>query len=309
MARERTTIPGWVGIVFAIIFLVILAALSQFLSKWLKLPEEGKDTLLWGTLGLVLGVALLAALIGVIVGRVVSNTAVVEATSRCEECLNHFIEAANRLREDLASAVGHSAECGLSIVNLRQCLDALGQIILQKTGALLITYGKMREIEGAVAPGSEVWVLTSALELEDTELRDVIRSNLKKRVKYKYLIPEERKALQGRMETLAQAWQRDCGLSADEASEQIQCFVVPGHYAYMTVIVYEALGDPATVLVKFPTSEVYPEQKYPLIYRVADKPRAGWSAFVESLQALIHKDSKCPERRQLSLKFTPTPTK
>jgi hypothetical protein len=149
--------------------------------------------------------------------------------------------------------------------------------------------------------------MTSALQLEGEELRQIIRDNFRKGIKYKYLIPKDEKRLHKNMIDLAKEWQRDCAMSAQAAQDQIQCFLVPKHFAYMTVLVYDPYSESPTVLVKFPTSEVYEQGKYPLIYKVDEKPQKAWKDFVDSLQEMISDDCTCAHMGKLRIDFCDIP--
>ncbi|MDD4872330.1 MAG: hypothetical protein PHR77_17400, partial [Kiritimatiellae bacterium] len=105
------------------------------------------------------------------------------------------------------------------------------------------------------------------------------------------------------MKTLAQQWQRECKLSKIDAARLIRCVLVPEHFAYMTVVIYNAVGQKPKVLVKFPTCAEYSEERYPLIYKVADAPDKAAEAFVKALSQLIEDNQHCQVVKHLDLGF------
>lgn len=168
---------------------------------------------------------------------------------------------------------------------------ALSDIYLGKFNHSIITYYDLLDIESKVEENGEIWVLTSALELENGELRDIIRSNFKNNIKYIYIIPREDLALRNTMTNMAIKWQLDCDLSKKDANRLIKCFLVPQHLVYMTVIIYNAQNrseeKPPTILVKFPTSSTYNKIKYPFIYKVDTEPKEAWETFIKAIMDLI----------------------
>ena len=77
----------------------------------------------------------------------------------------------------------------------------------------------------------------------------------------------------------------------------------PLHMAYMTVIIYDPYNIPPHVLVKFPTSEIYTKQEYPLIYKVESKPKEAWKVFVDALQSLLANERECVLTKQMDIDF------
>lgn len=186
--------------------------------------------------------------------------------------------------------------------SLEKSVAIMQDVLKTEFGKTIIDYSALKEIEGSVKEGGEIWVLTSALELENTELKETIRANFRKNIIYKYLIPND-SLLQNRMKKLAHDWQKDCGLSNEQAERQIKCYVVPKHFAYMTVIIYDPYSTQPTICVKFPTSRIYEAKKYPYIYKVDTEPKAAWEAFIQSLQELIDDSRSCQQTKPLPLGF------
>lgn len=176
--------------------------------------------------------------------------------------------------------------------------------VLEKFGRSIITYHDLVQIEGSVKNNRNIWVLTSALELEVDELKETINMNLRNGIKYTYLIPKDDTILQKRMKKLTLRWKKECGLSVEKAQKQIKCLLVPAHFTYMTVIVYEPYEKQATVLVKFPTSSIYEKEKYPFIYRVDTKPKEAWQSFVNNLEDLIDDNRECRLTESMNIDFT-----
>jgi len=260
-------------------------------------------------------VALIAALTGLIAGGVLNEHQIGEMVDGAKKAVAEFSREANDLKERLAglpaalSAIRENEANAVRTLE-RTCSELSAslkmhlQIVTEQFGQSLITYKGMAAIEASVSSGDDILILTSALELEEGELANIIRGNLSRGVKYTYLLPSEDLTIRERMQRLAAQWQHDCSLSRSDAEQRIKCILVPKHFAYMTVAVYSAYAKTPTVLVKFPVSPVFSENKYPLIYRVADKPEQAAKVFVDALQELIDESCGCTERQALSLRFS-----
>jgi hypothetical protein len=182
----------------------------------------------------------------------------------------------------------------------------LAALVIQRWGKLVIDVDKMVEIEAGVEEKADIWVLTSALEIEKQELSAAIHGNMKKGVKYTYIIPDTA-GHRYDMTKLALSWQKEAALSAQEATERIQCFCVPEHFVYMTVIIYNPRGktsNPPTVLVKFPASDIFPTKEYGLIYSVDRTKPEAWQTFVKALECHIFTPNLCGKVSRLSIQFT-----
>ncbi|MFC1561078.1 hypothetical protein ACFL4V_01225 [Candidatus Latescibacterota bacterium] len=293
MPITKIELPWWTGIVFGVIIVGIATTISVLLSKF-------DATNIFTAIVLVT----LSAISGAIVARFTASKQITDAEEDIKRKFNALEGQITKFQDEINKIIAQSEIC-------RNCANSLGlsvktvkQLIEGKFGESLITYEDLIQIEGIVENNREIWVLTSALQLESVELREVIYKNFKKGIKYKYLIPQEDKRLQKRMIDLAKEWQSSCNLSARDAQEQIQCYLVPKHFAYMTVIVYDPYKDTPTVLVKFPTSEFYEKEKYPLVYRVDTKPKEAWEVFVHSLQEMMDDPQKCVLTKQLSIDFS-----
>lgn len=193
-----------------------------------------------------------------------------------------------------------------------QSVDTIAQIAKGEFGKSIITYQDLAMIEKDVEERGEIWVLTSALELEIDQgaegLADIIETNLgKKKVKYIYFIPDEDDTLARNMKKLAITWQTTCKLTKKDATDQIRCYLVPKHFAYMTIVIYNAQNatnlEPPTVLVKFPLSDIYKKDKYPYIYRVETDTEKAWRPFLESLMYFNRDEPKCSASHQLPIEF------
>ena len=294
-----SALPWWVTIPATIIFLLVLSGLNVVLSKIF----EFKPAIIWQSYLLISIVIISSAIIGALVARLTAS----QQITRAEDELNlkyddvkKLLTSVQRQAEDMKkqSLICQNYGNSLSLV-----VSTLKQVIQGKFGEALITYEDLKQIENSVRNNTDIWVLTSALELEDNELKQVIISNFKKGVKYKYLIPAEDRVLQQIMKALALDWQKTAELSVAQANQQIQCYLVPQHFAYMTVIIYDPYKSPPTVLVKFPTSEFYQKEKYPLIYRVDSKPKEAWNIFLEAFQDLIDDGRKCKLTQPLKFDF------
>ena len=193
-----------------------------------------------------------------------------------------------------------------------QSVDTISQIAKGKFGKSIITYQDLAMIEKDVERDGEIWVLTSALELERDEgaegLADIIKINLKdKKIKYIYFIPDNDDVIARNMKKLAVEWQKSCKLTKKAAKEQIRCYVVPNHFAYMTIVIYNAQNatnsKPPTVLVKFPLSDVYKKEDYPYIYRVETDTDKAWRPFLQSLMYFNTASSICQASHPLPIEF------
>lgn len=184
----------------------------------------------------------------------------------------------------------------------------LEQIVKGALRESLIDYRELVRIEGGVRENARIWVMTSALELEEEELREVIRGNFRKGVCYTYLIPKEPLYLRRRMRQLAKQWQQDCGLSPEEADRQIECYLIPGHCVHLTIAVYDPGNTkmPPTVVIKFPTSKLFTQEKYPLCYCVDKEPPAAWQVFLQIFEELMGSAAGgvCPNVERLEIEFS-----
>jgi len=292
-------LPWYITIPVTVICLLLLAAINIVLSKIFEFKSE----IIWQSYLLICIVVISSAVIGAIVARLTASQQINHAENDLKERFDNLkglIEIAEKKVDDIKN---QSLVCQNYSNSLSLAVTTLRQIIQGEFGKSLITYEDLKQIENSVANNAEIWILTSALELEDNELKDVIISNFKKGVKYKYLIPKEDLILQRRMKELALEWQTNSGLSLDQAKQQIQCYLVPQHFAYMTVIIYNPYKPPPTVLVKFPTSEFYQKEKYPLIFSVDSKPKEAWDIFLTAFQDLIDDSRKCSLTVPMSFDF------
>jgi len=255
-------------------------------------------------------IVILSALVGALVARFSANQQFIIAEADIEkkskyiqQKINEIGDVIKEIRNEAKNVIKNSDNCKSCINSLGLLAQTLKQVIDGKFGESLITYEGLIEIERNVKSGGEIWVLTSALELEDRELNEIIKKNFDKGISYTYLIPDNDEILHKKMIRLAKKWQKESNLSETEASQRIKCILVPSHFAYMTVIVYGPDEDIPTVLVKFPMSQFYEKEKYPLIYRVDTKPRQAWKTFVDSLQDLISQKRKCSFAETLEIDF------
>jgi hypothetical protein len=201
---------------------------------------------------------------------------------------------------------------------LERCTNSVGvisQIAKGDFGKSIITYQELAQIEKDVEEDGEIWVLTSALELErDTGkegLADIIQTNLDKNIGYTYFIPDKNPTLARNIKKLAIEWQKKSNLSKKVAQKLIKCYVVPDHFAYMTIVIYNAQNatktNPPTVLVKFPLSDTYKKEDYPIIYRVDTDTEKAWKPFLDALMYFNVDKSKCEASHSLPINFEDIP--
>lgn len=287
--RLVLNLPWYVPLPATVILLGLLAGLNVALSKYF----EVKPDMIWPTYLAISIVVMCSAVIGAFVARLTASQQLVQAENEINSRYDNLKLLIESVEREIKSIKTQSSACNGYGNSLSLSISTLKQIIQGEFGDSLITYEELKQIENAIPDNRQIWVLTSALELEDNELKKVIISNFKRGVIYKYLIPAEDKVLQQKMKTLAIDWQQSSGLSVEQAKKQILCYLVPKHFVYMTVIIYDPFKTPPAVLVKFPTSEFYQKEKYPLIYRVDSKPKEAWHIFIEAFQDLIDDGRKC----------------
>ncbi len=235
-----------------------------------------------------------SAAIGIFIYRIKANEKIHRTAEQLEteikklpEILKNFEVRINTLDNSIAS------------------VHSLTEIFLTQFSKSIITEETLISIEGSVNDGKEIWVLTSELLLEGEKLKKTIRENFEREIKYTYLIPagDSSAYIQTKFKKLAKEWKEYC----KSPKNQIKCFLVPKHFAYMTVIVYDPYGESPIVCVKFPKSKIYPEEKYPLIYRVDDEPKDARNIFLEALREMMVDNPKdapiCCNRMELQLDF------
>lgn len=285
-------------------FLLVLAiAAGVVLSKVLGiLPGE----LSIMSVAAALLIIFLSGLAGALVGRFSLRNDISAAEQVITGMLDSVHQEAQRLADGISKVPEIQGQCGTLQEAMRKAIDSAAEITRIALGEMsesVTDVNGLVSLEARVGAGQHIWILTSALELEDRELKRVIQENLRKGVKYTYLIPKEDLALQERFKEMAKEWATHCN---NDPGEQIKCFLVPEHFVYMTVIIYNAYGpnhDPPTVLVKFPTSAAFQPKKYPLVYRVAPQPPEAWGTFRKAFQDMIHTHRACAHTQELALGF------
>lgn len=104
----------------------------------------------------------------------------------------------------------------------------------------------------------EIWVLTMFLEIERTpDMKAAIVDNLLKGHSYTYLIPDERKDefIDRATEWFSMATKKHENLKNATFRKRVRCILVPDHFPYMTIVVYNARSRRPEVVVKFPYRE------------------------------------------------------
>lgn len=164
----------------------------------------------------------------------------------------------------------------------------------------IITYEDLINIENSVEENGEIWVAISALKFENEELKEIIRSNFKKNIKYVYLLPKESDDfLTNKMKDLTNEWKIDCKLSDEDTSRLMKCLLVPKHFVYMTVLVYnvqyirQSDSKNPTVVVKFPESDELTKKEYPFMFVVKDSSKDAWKIFVNAINDFIEGKTIC----------------
>lgn len=269
----------------------------------LKISEVlGKELPVWVTLSITLAVAAFLFILDNYIQtfnlkNVLWAVGLVSVSSLIGILVAHFTRSYQMKKDlcDLDKAIKSAQE--------------ITRIAMEQFGDSIITYHDLAEIERNVEEKGQIWILTSALELEEEEeLAKIIRENFKKKIEYIYFIPggDRNKILKEVMIKMALKWQSDCNLSKEEAQELIKCYLIPEHFAYMTVVIYNAQnktkGKPPIVLVKFPASDTFKKEKYPLIYRVDTKTEEAWKTFVRAMFDFMV-DPKCSQMHELLIDF------
>lgn len=293
---------GTWGIVTPILIVLLVVIGSAVLNAWLPIPTKPSTLALSGLFVLLL--TCLTAIIAAQIAKLRGTIDVDEKLNKCEKLLMEFSNESSRINSVLGESANTIVKQKTILSNLQISLNTFKQIMADHLGDSLVNHEDLAHLEANVKPNSEIWILTSSMQLEATELENIILDNLKKGVTYKYLIPLEDKFNLSRFKTLARQWQIGADLSTEDAIKQIQCFLVPCHMAYMTVIIYDPYNIPPDVLVKFPTSDIYTKQEYPLIYKVESTPHEAWKVFVDALQSLLEEERECTLTKQLDINFT-----
>jgi hypothetical protein len=142
----------------------------------------------------------------------------------------------------------------------------------------------------------EIWVLTKFLEIERKEdMKEAIVGNLLNGNSYTYLIPDDRiKDFKERASHwVKMALERDSTLKENVVWNRITCIVVPDHFPYMTIVIYNAKSPKPEVVVKFPYREAE-EDKGELYERWMFKVSEGEDAerIRDALKDLISSGTK-----------------
>ncbi len=285
--------------VIAILALILLFAINILLSKLFDIKPE----MFLPILGSFLLIIICSVFLGALVTRLTASQQLIETESDLSKKYDNLKTLTESVGKEVNAIKSQSATCNDNSNSLSFLVATLQKIIQSNFGGSVITHKELEHIENLIPENDEIWVLTSALELEDNQLKEIIINNFKKGVVYKYLIPKEDLILQERMKKLALDWQNNSRLSIEAAKKQIQCYLVPKHFVYMTVIIYSPLKSPPTVLVKFPTSKFYKQETYPLIFRVDSEPKEAWKIFLEAFLDLIDDGRKCSITTPLTFAF------
>lgn len=300
VAKPMHKVPWWAGFVVPSLTIIVIVVGVKLFETWLP-PRSLSNVVLVSIFIFVLSV--FTTVIAALVTKIGADMDIDRQLVECGELLKNFHLESSRVQEVVAKSATMTARYEADLSNLEMSLNTLKQIMFDHLGKSLVNYEDLARLEAEVKPGKEIWILTSSMQLEETDLKDIILKNLKNGVVYKYLLPMEDRFNKMRFQSLALQWQKDSGLSAMDASKQIQCFMVPSHVAYMTVIIYDPYSVPPVVLVKFPTGELYTKQKYPLIYKVEPQPEKAWKIFVDSLQSLLEDERPCTLTKRMDISF------
>lgn len=288
----------WVGrTVLSVLFIILLVGGSIVFGKVAKIDKDH----IW----LVFCCILITAGISSLIGAVVTLYGLRERISAAGKELEGRIEAlkdqAKKLQEDSQSFSTQSQNCTRCSQELKSYVDSLHQVldlVLSKYGVepqSLVPLSELVRIEGNVGEEQEIWVLTSALELEETVLKETIFNNIRKRIKYVYFLPEDETMLPERLITLFKKGLSKLKKPEEEIENYLDLYVVPRHFVYMTVLVYGATTPTPIVLVKFPQRQVGKGEKFYLSFRVPDQDA---DVFVKSLHQFMSEKNVCNNSRR-----------
>jgi hypothetical protein len=293
MKRRISELPWLIAIILTFVFFVV----SVFVSQLLNLIDL-KTLAITG--GLLVILVIISAVIGSAITRITINNDLVDAENRLEEKAANFENQILGIEKRFNTFAQIPESFSTRMMGLDKSINDLKQITQSTLGKSLISYDELSQLESSVEEKEEIWVLTSHLRLEDVDFRDIIIRNLKRGVIYKYLLPREDVNIQKTMISLTQDWQKESQLTDEDIRRQIQCYLVPKHLTYMTVVIYGPYNkNSPIVLVKFPVSEAYEKGKYPFIYRVDAKPKEGVERFIETLNELMEDQQYCPRVRKM----------
>jgi hypothetical protein len=293
MKKRIAELPWWASLILPIVVVVLGLVISQFSNL-----IDMRTTLISGVIVIVL--VIISSLVGSLIAKNSLKDDLIEAENNLNEKAVNLEKQIQGL-EGKINALSQIPDILLNRINaLNDSISELKIINQNMLGRSLINYEQLASIEKGVEEKEEIWVLTSHLQLEDAEFRELIIDNLRRGIVYKYLLPLEDLDLQRTMIELMQNWQEQGKLTNEDIQRQVQCFLVPKHLTYMTVVIYgpHSAKNP-TVIVKFPESETYEKGKYPFIYKVDIKPRAGIDRFIELIYELMDDQQYCPLVRKL----------
>jgi len=286
MSKMNFNLPPWLSIIIAILILCATIAIGYLIDRFNIVHVLS-----------AIGLVVVAATVGVIMASLTASQRLTEAEENLQKKSSTLEEHIIKVQDETQKILAKSKMCQDCINSLEISVETVKQIIQGKLGEFILTHDDLVQIEDSIPEREEIWVLTSALELEDNELKEVIRKNFGKKIKYKYLIPK-RKDLIYKMIFLAQQWRRDCNLSVEDAKELIECYLIPEHLVYMTVVIYNPNSSKPNVqpivLVKFSTSEYYKKEDYPFILQVNPKQVGAWNFYIESLKKMMHTSERLP---------------
>ncbi len=301
--KSALSLPWYWRTVFGIALLVMLCLAAPVAKRFLDFNTE-QEFYLYSLIAILL-VTLLSAFIGGLSALFMTSHIVHEAEEKVNEQINRLSTQAKQfetISQNTSTQLQESHKCINLLHEEISRVQEIVKVALERFSKSIIDYHGLMGIEDSVRDDGEIWVLTSALELEGDELEEIIFKNLQRGIRYKYLIPKEEWRLKKKMQDLAEKWESHCSASP---TEQIQCYLVPKHFAYMTVIIYEPYNNSPTVLVKFPKSDVYEKDKYPFIYKVDNEPEDAWKTFVDAIQELMDGEKNiCGYVETLSLEFS-----
>lgn len=303
MAKAKWELPNVLTLIFLQLFFFAVAVFFGVIVGKLDIRTS------FYSIGLAFLITILlsaiSAYIGSSVARHQATQQILVAEEELEEKLKMVAQQAEIIQKESQEILHLPDRCRECAVNLKLYIDLLKQItelVLEKYGVepeTLISLAKLIEIEGNVKAKSQIWVMTSALELEETILKKTIFKNIKKRVKYIYFLPKGETML---IERLIKLFKEGVETEepTNETKELLTIYTVPNHFVYMTVLVYDADAPEPTVLVKLPQRKIGTKEKFFLSFKV---PSQDAKPFINSLHQFMGKSNVCShlEKTEINL--------
>jgi len=193
------------------------------------------------------------------------NSEINTLQSAMEGRIDHLVHnLANQLRTDRRRL--NSQFKALEELNRKMYADKSSEILMFEQLNKLRQEGNVMNTNELIAfekkmiqrKKCEIWVLTMFLEIErKPDMKSAIVDNLLKGHSYTYLIPNgNKKEFHSRVnEWFDMAKTKNNSLQKSTFLKGIKCILVPEHFPYMTIVIYNARSPRPEVVIKFPYRE------------------------------------------------------